>query len=480
MTGSTGSPMCAVLSVMAVAWAPIIFGMSLGFTGPAINVMQDTTMVNGEHVSAPKNLVVFAKTTDTTSSEGSLFSSIVNIGCLLGALMGSPMMEILGRKPAILILSPMFVVSWLFTGLLSSYGALIACRFLCGLAVGISSAVVPTYINEVAPPSLRGALGAVFQMAITIGIMMAYLLGAYAFRTSYDGHSFCQWRLLAYSVAVPSALLLVCGSFVPESPGWLASKGRMEEARTNLSRLRGGECSGQELSELNGSASGSERAAAGFGDLLKNSKVMIIGFMLMLLQQFSGVNAVIFYQNTIFQDAKMSNPEQLGFLVMVLQMVMTAVSIPLIDTAGRRALLMTALAGMAVCCGAMFVFFLKTSPSWLAIVGSFAYIAFFSIGLGPVPWLMMGEIFPQHIRSLASSCAACFNWTLSFVVTESIGSMTASIGLGGVFACYGTILVLGFLYVFTSVPETKGKSLAELEHILGISRNQESLIALSP
>ncbi|CAJ1359533.1 unnamed protein product [Effrenium voratum] len=464
------SSSCAVASVMVAAIASMIFGISLGFTSPAIDVMQDTVRENGHWIPAPAHLVVF-ESDHKSSSQGSLFSAIVNIGALLGALCGGPLSQRVGRKGSILLMAPLFVLVWALTSVASSFTPLLLARFFLGVGIGLCSTVVPTYINEISPTHLRGALGAVFQMACVVGIMLTYLLGAYVFVESGHGHVFCQWRLLSLFPLALAVLLFLLGLMIPESPRWLASIGRADAARLALARLRGGaQFIGEELEEIHAAVS-EAGGAGGWKDLLYYRKAVAIGLMLMFLQQFSGVNAVIFFQNTIFMQAGMANPAAMGFYVMLLQVIMTGISIPLMDTAGRKMLLIVAASGMIACCIGMVIFFLHDTPAWLADLSSFGYIAFFSLGIGPIPWLMMGEIFPGKIRSSASSLAAGFNWTLSFITTETVGGLQAAISFSGVFGLYGCCLVIGLLYVIKSVPETKGKSFAEIEDIVSPKRD---------
>eukprot|EP00931_Biecheleriopsis_adriatica_P030203 TRINITY_DN17822_c0_g1_i2.p1 TRINITY_DN17822_c0_g1~~TRINITY_DN17822_c0_g1_i2.p1 ORF type:complete len:541 (-),score=93.34 TRINITY_DN17822_c0_g1_i2:50-1528(-) len=461
-----GSVFCAMLSVGAVLFSAVVFGASLGFTSPAIDVMQDTVMVDGVPIMVPPELklVVF-----TDASQGSLFGAIVNIGALIGALCGGPVSERIGRRGAILVQPPIYVLTWFGLGISSSFFPLLFFRFLLGVAIGLCTATVPTYINEVAPTALRGAFGASFQLAVVVGIMLAYLLGAYVFVVETPQHTFCQWRHLAFAFIVPSVALFVFGWMIPESPRYLASKGDAESiaaARKTLAQLRGGESVAEvELQEILEAAQQIEESG-GLSDLCVHWRALSIGIFLMLIQQFSGVNAVIFFQDTIFQEAGMENPAALGFYVMVLQVIMTAISIPLMDTAGRKVLLLLATVGMFACCIAMVIFFRGGSPGWLAMAASFCYIAFFSLGLGPIPWLMMGEIFPGKIRSSASSIAAAVNWLCSFITTETVEGLKDAITFSGVFGVYGFVLALGTIYVVNSVPETKGRSLAELEAML--------------
>lgn len=473
MATSGGSASCAVLSTLAVGIAPLIFGMSLGFTGPAIDVMQNTVEVDGVHLQAPDHLVVFS-----SKDEGSLFGAIVNIGALLGALLGGPLSERLGRKGAMLVQAPIYALSWLLTGAVSSYATLIAARFVLGIGVGICTASVPTYIGEIAPTSMRGGFGAFFQVAVVIGIMLTYLLGAYVFVVESDNHKFCQWRQLAFTSVVAAVAFFACTLAIPESPVWLASKGRLAEARASLDKLRGGSRFAEtEMTELENGSQQCSEASGGIRDLWTYRKPFIIGLALMLIQQLSGVNAVIFFQDTIFQDANMKDPAALGFYVMVLQVVMTGISIPLMDTAGRKVLVLTSALGMCTCCIGMVIFFMHSNPGWLALVSSFAYIAFFSIGLGPIPWLMMSELFPSRIRSSASSCAAAFNWMCSFITTKTVAPLQEAVGFSGVFGIYGVVVALGAVYIVAQVPETKGKSLAELEAMLSGQRRDVALIS---
>mmetsp|Transcript_15470 Transcript_15470/g.27130 ORF Transcript_15470/g.27130 Transcript_15470/m.27130 type:complete len:487 (+) Transcript_15470:39-1499(+) len=470
-----GSPICAVLSTCAAALSAVIFGMALGFTSPAIDVMKGAVTVDGKPI-APENLVVF-----TSDAQGSLYSALINIGALIGALCGGPLSDRIGRKGAILCQAPIYALTWFGTAIFSSFVPLTLVRFILGLGIGLCTSTVPTYINEVAPTELRGAFGAAFQMAVVFGIMLTYLLGAYVFVIDVDGHTLCQWRHLAYSGVAVAAAMFVCVVAIPESPRYLASAGKLDKARVCLAKLRGGAAFvGDELEEIHNAVQ-SNSSEPSLRDLWTHRRPFSIGMMLMLIQQLSGVNAVIFFQDTIFANAGMTNPAALGFWVMVVQVIMTGVSIPLMDTAGRKVLLLTATVGMFFCCIGMVVFFAMSEASrstygWLAMMSSFAYIAFFSLGLGPIPWLMMGEIFPQQIRSSASSIAAAFNWTCSFITTETVDDLKKAAGFSGVFGIYATVLVFGTVYVILKVPETKGKSFAELEQMLAPARRDVPLI----
>eukprot|EP00930_Biecheleria_cincta_P034328 TRINITY_DN2373_c1_g1_i1.p1 TRINITY_DN2373_c1_g1~~TRINITY_DN2373_c1_g1_i1.p1 ORF type:complete len:566 (-),score=104.53 TRINITY_DN2373_c1_g1_i1:61-1581(-) len=465
--------------------------MALGFTGPSIDTMQDTVKVNGIWVPAPSDLVVFSSN-KVTSAQGSLFASFLNIGALAGALSGAAVSGRLGCKGAIAVQALGFAMSSLLTGIADAFVLLLLARTLLGVVIGLCTATVPAYINEVAPARLRGAFGTVFQLAIVSGIMLSSLLGGFAFVVDHEGHEFCNWRYLAYGMIAPSFLLIIVAALMPESPNWLANNGKVHEALSSLARLQG--VSASDLSEevrarylvvaspvsfegerpatptstisrmtsvssfasrsITSSLSSGSRTA---GQFWSHRKPFSVGVVLMLIQQFSGINAVIFFQGTILQDAGIENPAVMSFWVMTLQLVVTMISVPLIDAAGRKALLVVSAAGMMICCAGMVLFFWTLGPGWLAVTCSLAYVAFFSIGLGPIPWLMMGELFPHEIRSGASSLAAAVNWSCSFITTQTVGQFKEAMGFIGVFGSYAAVLLLGVVYIVVLVPETKEK-----------------------
>ena len=233
-----GNNKCAILSVGAVLFAPLLFGLMVGSTGPTIDTMKNEVLDydgNANRLPSDSTYVVL------TASQASWYSAIVTIGCMVGALGGGPVTEKLGLKKTILATIPFYVVSWLMIGLLSAPWALILARVIVGLAVGVNSLVAPTYIGEASPTHLRGLLGASNQLSITIGILLVYLLGLVCTVSGgavYQGTSdipiapapdgtFCNWRLLSFLNLIPTGLLALCTLFIPESPRWLAKKVRV-------------------------------------------------------------------------------------------------------------------------------------------------------------------------------------------------------------------------------------------------------------
>jgi sugar porter (SP) family MFS transporter len=490
----TGTPKsannrCAILSVGAVLFAPLLFGLMVGSTGPTIDTMKNEVLNYDGNVN---RLPPDSKYVVLSASQASWYSAIVTIGCMIGALGGGPVTEKLGLKKTILGTIPLYVISWLMIGLLSEAWSLILARVIVGLAVGVNSFVAPTYIGEASPTHLRGLLGASNQLSITIGILLVYLLGlvcTVSGGTVYQGTSdialgpspsgtFCNWRLLAYLNLVPTGLLAVCTLLIPESPRWLAKKGRIDAAKMALSRLRGGCETAEEIEALERQAnitaaieyatSPSDVGSSALKDLVNAKYQIFIGIALQFFQQFSGINAIMFYCTTIMRNARMSNADTVSMTVMLEQVLVTALACYLMDKAGRRILLLTGSSVMAVACAVFGLFFAlqasgTTGINWMVFLSVYVYMAAFSIGVGAIPWLILSEIFPNKVRALAASIATTFNWLFAFIITMTLDKMTTSIQYYGVMWLFGGCCVGLFVFTFFLIPETKGKSFEEIQ-----------------
>ncbi|XP_022144289.1 sugar transporter ERD6-like 6 isoform X2 [Momordica charantia] len=339
-------------------------------------------------------------------------------------------------------------------------------RLLEGFGVGIISYTVPVYIAEISPQNLRGSLGSVNQLSVTLGIMLAYLLGL-----------FVPWRILAVLGILPCTILIPGLFFIPESPRWLAKMGMTEEFETSLQVLRGFDTDiSIEVNEIKRSvASTNRRTTIRFADL-KQKRYWLplsIGIGLLILQQLSGINGVLFYSSTIFASAGITSSNAATCGLGAVQVVATAVTTWLIDRAGRRLLLIISSAGMTISLLIVAVaFFVKDAvpddsslysiSGIVSVVGVVVMVVAFSLGVGAIPWVIMSEILPVNIKGLAGSVATLANWLSAWVVT-----MTANLLLqwssGGTFTIYA--LVTGFLVVFVTlwVPETKGRTLEEIQ-----------------
>ncbi|KAE8100246.1 hypothetical protein FH972_018162 [Carpinus fangiana] len=358
------------------------------------------------------------------------------------------------------------IIGWLAISFARDVSFLYMGRLLEGFGVGIISYTVPVYIAEIAPQNLRGALGAVNQLAVTIGIMLAYLLGL-----------FVEWRILAVLGILPCTILIPGLFFVPESPRWLAKMGMTEEFETSLQVLRGFDTDiSIEVNEIKRSvASTSRRTTIRFGELKQRRYwlPLMIGIGLLALQQFSGINGVLFYSSTIFAAAGVTSSNAATFGVGAIQVIATGVSTWLMDKAGRRLLLIISSSGMTFSLLIVAVsFFLRGFVSddsnfygvmsIMAVVGVVLMVIFFSLGIGPIPWLIMSEILPVNIKGLAGSVATLGNWLTAWVIT-----MTANLLLdwssAGTFTIYMVLCAFTLAFVVVWVPETKGRTLEEIQ-----------------
>lgn len=490
MPDKPGKNRYAILSVGAVLFAPLLFGLMVGSTGPTIDTMKNEVLdFNGNVNRLPAD----SKYVVLTGDQASWFSSIVTIGCMAGALGGGPVTEKLGLKMTILATIPFYVVSWLMIGLLSSPWALIMARVIVGFAVGVNSFVAPTYIGEASPTHLRGLLGASNQLSITIGILLVYLLGlvcTVSGGATFDGNTnvplgpapegaFCNWRLLAFLNLIPTGLLAVCTLMIPESPRWLARKGRIDEAKQALRKLRGGCETAEEIEGLERQANVSaavdysvnqteSRRSRAFKDLYDARVQIGIGIALQVFQQFSGINAIMFYCTTIMRNARMANADTVSMTVMLEQVLVTALACYLMDKAGRRVLLLTGSTVMAGACALFGLFFAlqaggSTGLEWMVFLSVYVYMAAFSIGVGAIPWLIMAEIFPNNVRSLGASIATTCNWLFAFIITMTLDKMTSGIQFYGVMWLFGGCCIGLAVFAFFLIPETKGKSFEEIQ-----------------
>ncbi|MGN6780230.1 MAG: sugar porter family MFS transporter, partial [Marmoricola sp.] len=357
-------------------------------------------------------------------------------------------------------------------------GMLIGFRFLLGVSVGTASFVAPLYISEVSPKRVRGGLVSFNQMAVVIGIMLAYVVN-YFFKGLPD-----QWRWMLGIAALPGAALAIGMLTVPHTPRWLVLSGQEDKARKVLEDLRSGDEDadvGGEMDEIN--EANDKESSTSVRDLLKPPlrSIALIGILLAVAQQFVGVNTVIYYAPTILSDTGASNSAALlGTLIVgVTNVIFTIVAVLLLDRVGRRPLLLTGTAGLLLALVVLGVYFssstLQHDYGWIALAGLVLFIASFAIGLGPVFWLMISEIFPVGVRGSAMSVCTVVNWGANFLVAETFLSLTKGIGRNGVFFLYAALAVIA-IYLFTrKVPETKGRSLEEIqEELTGSAETAEA------
>ncbi|KAJ7383683.1 Solute carrier 2 (Facilitated glucose transporter) member 8 [Desmophyllum pertusum] len=453
-----------ILATFIAALGPLSFGYCLGYSSSALEDLENANASSSVHL---------------TVDQGSWFASLVTVGAVFGSPVGGWAIDKLGRKSTIMFCVVPFELGWLLISYAQNRTMLYAGRVITGLACGTISLAVPVYIAEIVAARLRGMLGSVNQLAVTVGLLLAYVVGV-----------LCHWRWLALIGAIPPALLLILMFSMPETPRWSLGKNRRSAALKSLLWLRGPDVDiEEECFTIEATLDRHERPQ--LRDVLSPviAKPLIISLGLMVFQQFCGINAVLFNAAHIFAIAGFSNGKLVTIAVGLVQFVGTAIACLLMDRVGRRILLWTTALGMCVSLLGLGVYFEIYIPpkdagsasdtvsllgsishsvpaktiSWLSILCIILFNLIFALAWGPVPWLVMSEIFPLRARGPASSFATMVNWTLAFVVTKTYDSMVTAFTIQGVYWFYAGCCLLGFIFVYLLMPETKGKTLEEIE-----------------
>jgi sugar porter (SP) family MFS transporter len=390
--------------------------------------------------------------------------AIVLAGAVIGSATAGYLSDRFGRRRVILASALLFIIGAIFSAVAADLTLLIGGRFLVGLAIGIASMLTPLYLAEIAPASDRGAVVSLNQLCITIGILASYLVG-FALANVSQG-----WRWMLGIGAVPGVILAIGMLLLPESPRWLAGHGRLQAAGDVLRHLRGGGDVSGELNELRTDIASEGRQLAGWGEFLtaRLRRPLVIGVGLAIFQQITGINTVIYFAPTIFQSAGLSSAATSILAtagVGAVNVIMTIVSIRLIDRLGRRPLLCWSLGGMAGMLLVLALTFLigAAQLAWIAVASVAAYVGFFAIGLGPVFWLLISEIFPLALRGRAMSVATVANWGFNMIVSATFLNLVAVTGESGTFLIYAILSIVGLGFVIALVPETKGHSLEQIE-----------------
>ena len=393
-----------------------------------------------------------------------LVVAAVPIGAIAGAAIAGPAADKYGRRLMILIAAGVFIVGALGSAAAPGLGVLVVSRIVIGIAIGLASAAAPVYISEVAPPESRGRLVSFFQLAVTIGILVAYLVGL-----AFDGIEGWRWML---GLGCVPALGLAFGMIrMPQSPRWLVMTGDDFAARATLAKIRvdDPDTIDRELEEIKETL---DEKPGSWSELLQPvvKAALVVGVGLAILQQVTGINTVIYYAPTIveFTGVNSSAGSILAAVgVGVINVAMTLVAIKLLDSSGRRKLLMVGVSGMVVSLFLLGLAFLgggsSTLASIVAIGSLMAYVASFAISLGPIFWLLNAEIYPLNVRSKAAGIGTMANWTFNFIVSLTFLLLIEALGRTGAFWFYGVIGILTLIFCWKLVPETKGKRLEDIQ-----------------
>src|SRR6266404_5378559 len=399
----------------------------------------------------------------TTAAEEIVVSGVL-LGATIGAIVGGKAADLFGRRRVLLVTAAIFAIGALASAVAPSPAILIASRVVLGLAIGLASTNVPVYLSEVAPPHARGWVVSLFQLAVTVGILVAYLTD-YAF-AGVEG-----WRWMLGLAVVPAIVFGAGMFFLPETPRWLISGGQHEVAHGVLVRIRGLADVKVEIEEIKASLAQqteSGRWADLFGRRVRPA--LVVGIGLAIFQQITGINTVIYYAPKILQAAGFNSASGAILAtagVGVVNVGMTIVAMFLVDRAGRRPLLLVGIAGMIVTLGMLGLSFRISNPSghlaWIAVICLMAYVASFAISLGPIFWLLIAEIYPLRIRGLAEGTAATFNWGSNLIVSLTFLTLLEKLGASATFLLYAFASVASWLFAYYLVPETKGRTLEEIE-----------------
>jgi len=455
----------AVIVIASIAaTGGLLFGFDTGVISGAIPFLQD-----------------FFELTD---SQVENITALGLIGAVVGALVTGRITDYLGRKKVILASAFVFATGAVWTGLAPTVTQLMISRFYLGLAIGVSSFSVPLYISEISPTKIRGTLVSMFQLLITVGILTAYLSD----NALADNNNLECWRPMLWVGVIPAMVLFIGMFFLPETPRWLMSKGREEEGEKVLRRI-------EDPSMIEDSLAAMRRDIAidasqeGFREIfkpwLRNALIIAVGIM--FFQQFVGINTVIYYSPKIFLAAGFEGAEAAiaaSVIVGAVNVFFTIVSLFVIDRLGRRKLYFLGLAGIAVALISMGLgFMLPGVTKWFLVISVLVYIAFFAISLGPLGWLMVTEVFPTRVRGLGASIGSLANWGFNTLVVWTFYKMASAIGnakdvvvpegqdlsdicpscVGSVFWIFAAVALIGIVWGYFYIPETKGVSLEKIE-----------------
>jgi sugar porter (SP) family MFS transporter len=407
-------------------------------------------------------------------------NSCALLGCLLGSLLAGVLSDIFGRKKLLLSSALLFALSSILTGWASSFLWFVVWRIAGGVAIGMTSNLSPMYIAEVSPAHIRGRLVAINQLTIVIGILAAQVVNmliaekvpdnatAEIIRQSWNGQY--GWRWMFTAVAIPSIVFFIGSLLIPESPRWLVKNGNSDLARQILSKIGGQDYGRTAVQDIETTITGEEIQHVRIGDLLKPSmtKILLIGVALAVLQQWSGINVIFNYAEEIYRSAGYGVNDILFNIVITgaINLLFTFIAIGTVDRFGRRILMLLGCAGIGISHILIGVAYAIGLKGFMVLVLTLCAIGCYGMSLAPITWVLISEIFPNRIRGAAISVAVSALWIACFILTFTFPTLNKTIGPANTFWVFAAICIAGFLFILFCVPETKSKTLEQIEREL--------------
>ncbi len=408
--------------------------------------------------------------------QGWVMSSAL-LGCLIGVVISGGLSDKYGRKFMMILAAIVFGLSAFGTGAATTLDVFILFRVISGVGIGIASNISPMYLSEVSPPATRGKFVAIYQLAVVLGILSAQIVNWLIARPVIPGEDILAswngqmgWRWMFWAPVFPSILYLLLAFVVPESPRWLVSKEKYTKATDIFARIVNRTYTEELVSEVQRSISHvNERIPLSHLFKGKALKIAVIGITIAVLQQWCGINVVFNYAQEIFSAAGYSVSDMLFNIVVtgVVNVVFTFVGMYTVDKLGRRSLMLMGTIGLSIIyavLGGGYYFQLEGMIMLILVVLA---IACYAMTLAPVTWIVISEIFPTHLRAKGMAVSTFALWSASFVLTYTFPLLNNALGAYGIFWLYGVICVVGFLFIKANLPETKGKTLEEIEEIIG-------------
>lgn len=469
---------------LVAALGGLLFGYDWVVIGGAAKFYEAFFQLKDTALELAKDATFWERIRANAISPTGWAQSCALLGCLAGALCSGALSDRFGRKPILIAAAFNFVVSSIGIAFANSFLAFVIWRIVGGVSIGLASNISPMYISEIAPANRRGLLVAINQLTIVIGVLAAQFINwciAEPVPVGLSPEKFASswnvlqgWRWMFAACAAPSILFLVSSFFVPESPRWLAKAGLNPQAALTLSRIGGQSYAGQAMAEIKASLVNEDKHVR-FGDLFERRVLAVLGLgiFLAVFQQWCGINVIFNYAGEIFKQAGYDLNDTLANIVMtgLVNLIFTFVALFTVDRLGRKPLMLFGSAALAIIYLAIgYCYRLKSGgaevPNTLFLGLVLAAISSYAMSLAPVTWVILSEIFPNRIRGTAMSIAVGFLWIACFLLTYTFPIFNANLGASVTFWIYSTLCIIGFVFIWFRLPETKGKSLEQIEHEL--------------